>query len=433
MFGHKHKQQTPAATNADDNLAANSTADTAATPATDSAAYRTELQALAEENSARLAWLKRELERQQNLLAAANGMEKAAKNKLRAQQDELNRLEEESRAAILALAQAKQKSDRLNVEYNRLLERVKEQRTTTEHQTDELTAQQQQAKQLVNELQQRTFFGNRQTQLLQEIDAGRTDNLPPLAELLPPQPQKADTDSSPGTPNAKSDKNHANADFWEKGAAHTSLKLKAAPANDSPADTATSTEATPPAADTNAEAEATAPRPGRLRSLFSYIICIALAVAAALAIRTWVLMPTEVSGTSMVPTLQSADKLLTSPLPYIWGEPQRGDIIVFQAPNEAEGVYYVKRVIGLPGDRVLIDNGSVYINDEPLDEPYLDDIATEGYVNTQVPQNSVFVLGDNRTVSHDSRANDVACISYEEIYGKALWRIAPFDDFGSIY
>lgn len=429
MFGHKHKQQTPAATNAGDNTAANTSPN--ASPATDTAAYREELTALAEENSARLAWLKRELERQQNLLAAANGMEKAAKDKLRAQQDELNRLEKESRTAILALALAKQKNDDLTAEYNRLLERVKEQRTATEQQTDALAAQQQQAKQLVNELQQRNFFSNRQAQLLQEIDAGRTDNLPPLSELLPPQPPQADTDSATNATNAKSDKNHANADFWEKGAAHTSLKLKPAPAAKAPADTETPAEATPADADTKAEAKA--PRTGRLRSLFSYTICIALAVAAALAIRTWVLMPTEVSGTSMVPTLQSADKLLTSPLPYIWGEPQRGDIIVFQAPNEAEGVYYVKRVIGLPGDHVLIDNGSVYLNDELLDEPYLDDVATEGYVDTQVPQNSVFVLGDNRTVSHDSRANDVACISYDEIYGKALWRIAPFDDFGSVY
>lgn len=429
MFGHKHKQQTPAATNAGDNTTANTSPNAA--PATDTAAYREELTALAEENSARLAWLKRELERQQNLLAAANGMEKAAKDKLRAQQDELNRLEKESRTAILALALAKQKNDDLTAEYNRLLERVKEQRTATEQQTDALAAQQQQAKQLVNELQQRNFFSNRQAQLLQEIDAGRTDNLPPLSELLPPQPPQANTDSATNAPSPKSDKNHANADFWKKGAAHTSLKLKPASTAKAPADTETPAEATPD--DTDTKAEAKAPRHGRLRSLFSYTICIALAVAAALAIRTWVLMPTEVSGTSMVPTLQSADKLLTSPLPYIWGEPQRGDIIVFQAPNEAEGVYYVKRVIGLPGDRVLIDNGSVYLNDELLDEPYLDDVATEGYVDTQVPQDSVFVLGDNRTVSHDSRANDVACISYDEIYGKALWRIAPFDDFGSVY
>lgn len=419
MFGHKHThtQKNPAATSTDENLAPNSS------PTTNPAAYREELLAITEENSARVAWLRRELERQQNLLAAANSMEKAAKNKLRTQQDELNRLEEESRAAILALAQAKQKSDELNAEYNRLLERVKEQRTATEHQTDELMAQQQQARQLINELQQRNFFGNRQTRLLQELDAGRTDNLPPLTELLPRPPQDQSADNTPST------KNHANADFWETGAAHTSLKLKAAPANEPPAN------ATPQDTDTNAEqpAEKAAPRHSRLRTMLSYIICIALAVLAALAIRTWVLMPTEVSGTSMVPTLQSADKLLTSPLPYIWGEPQRGDIIVFQAPNEPEGVYYVKRVVGLPGDNVLIDNGSVYINDKLLNEPYLDDITTEGYVNTLVPQAAVFVLGDNRTVSHDSRANDVACISYNEIYGKALWRITPFSDFGSIY
>lgn len=386
---------------------------------TDTESYRAELTAMVQANQERRAWLKRELERQQNLISAAAGMEKAAKDRLRAEQDELNRLEEESRAAILALAEAKQKSDRLTEEYNRLLERVKDQRSQADHQTDDFTAQQQQARQLIDELQQLTFFGNRQEQALAELDTGATD-LPPLEELIPPEKPE------PANP-AKSEKNHANADFWEKGSQHTALKLRE-PATEPEPELKSESESEP-----EPEPEAEEKRPGKLRVILSYIICIALAVAVALAIRTWVLMPTEVSGSSMAPTLQSADKLLTSPLPYLWGEPQRGDIIVFQAPNEAEGVYYVKRVVGLPGERVLIDDGLVYINGKPLSEPYLTDTTTEGYVDTIVPEDSVFVLGDNRIVSHDSRANDVACISYDEIYGKALWRFAPFDDFGTIY
>lgn len=397
----------------------NNETDTGAQQAEARANYHAELAAIYQENQAEQATLRRELERRQNLIAAAVGMEKAAKDRLKNEQDELNRLEEESRAAILALAEAKQKSDSLTEQYNLLLERVKQQRTHADLQKDELIAQQQQAKQVFDKLQQQTYFAGRQQQILAAMEADEaidTGDLPPLEDLQPqavPQPDPATS--------AKSEKNHANADFWDKGSTHTALKLREAPPEEN-------------TDDPEPEAEQSAlPRPSKLKTAMSYIICIALAVAVALAIRTWVLMPTEVSGTSMVPTLQSADKLLTSPLPYIWGEPQRGDIIVFQAPNEAEGVYYVKRVVGLPGERVLVDDGIVYIDGKPLNEPYLADTVTEGYVDTIVPRDSVFVLGDNRLVSHDSRANDVACISYDEIYGKAVWRIAPLDSFGTIY
>ncbi len=378
--------------------------------------YRQELAQLIEENAARQAWLKRELERQQGLIAAAAGMEKSVKDRLKAEQNELNRLDEESRAAILALAKAKQKSDELNRAYNKELERVKKLHTQVDIQSDELLAQQQQAKKLVGELQQQSYYGSRQEHAMQALQSGTTTDLPPITGLVPPQEE--------ATPEDNGAKNHANADFWVKNK-HTALKLKNTGAN-TPA---------PKAADTEAAAqpaEDISPK-SRLKVAFSYALCIMLAVAAALAIRTWVLMPTEVSGSSMSPTLNSDDKLLTSPLPYLWGEPDRGDIIVFQAPNEPEGIYYVKRVIGLPGDTVLIEDGAVYVNGTLLNEPYLNGVPTEGYINTQVPADTVFVLGDNRTVSHDSRADDVACVDQDKIYGKAVWRIAPFSDFGSVY
>jgi signal peptidase I len=169
-----------------------------------------------------------------------------------------------------------------------------------------------------------------------------------------------------------------------------------------------------------------------LRTLFSYVVCILLAVVLAFAIRTWVLVPTQVSGSSMEPTLESEDRLLTSPLPYLLGEPQRGDIVVFQAPNEAEGVYYVKRVIAVAGDHIVIEDGKVYLNDRQIVETYLSEDFTGGYIDTVIPSGYVFVMGDNRTVSHDSRDNDVSAISIEEIRGKAIWRITPFENFGAI-
>lgn len=383
----------------------------------DLAIYRQELALLMDESQANARRLKRELERQQSLISAAFGMEKAAKERLQTAQQELNRLESESRAAILTLAEAQQAKDRLMASYNRQLERVKELHSQTDRQSEELAGQQAQVKQLLAEWQRQDYFCSRQQQVLEALQAGRIAELPPLRELTAPPPEEE-------KPNpAKSDKPHANANFWEKNQ-HTALKLH--DPQPTPGDAAEQT------AD-EAEHEAAKTKGGKLKVLFSYAVCILLAVAVALAIRTWVLIPTEVSGASMSPTLESHDKLLTSPLPYLWGEPQRGDIIVFQAPNEPEGVFYVKRVIGLPGERVLVQDGDVYIDGELLDEPYLTDMPTEGYVNTIVPSGQVFVLGDNRTVSHDSRDSDVACIDYEEIYGKAVWRIAPLNSFGSIY
>ena len=390
--------------------------------------YRQELNRVIDESQANAQRLKRELDRQQGLIAAAFGLEKAAKERLKVEQQELNALEAESRAAVLKLSEAKQSSDRLMQAYNQKLERVKELHTQADKQSAELFDQQQVVKALLADVQRQNFFCDRQQQVLHALQEGRTDELPPLKELvMPPKP--------PESPAAKSDKNHANADFWEK-KQHTSLKLRPAPP-DMTGEAAA--EAVNKAVENNIEeapAEADTgeqKKRGGLKTALSYTICILLAVAVALAIRTWVLMPTEVSGTSMSPTLESHDKLLTSPLPYLWGEPQRGDIIVFQAPSEPEGVFYVKRVIGLSGENVQIKDGFVYINGELLDEPYLNGVSTEGYVDTIVPRGRVFVLGDNRTVSHDSRDKDVSCIEWKEIYGKALWRIAPFGSFGSIY
>lgn len=134
----------------------------------------------------------------------------------------------------------------------------------------------------------------------------------------------------------------------------------------------------------------------------------------------------------MEPTLTENDKVLTSPLPYLWGQPRRGDIVVFQAPNEADGIFYVKRIIGLPGEHLQIMDGQVYIDEKQLTENYLAQGSTQGYIDTLVPDDSVFVMGDNREISHDSRDSDVSFIKISAINGKALVRIYPFDNFGFI-
>ena len=152
---------------------------------------------------------------------------------------------------------------------------------------------------------------------------------------------------------------------------------------------------------------------------------------------TYVGQRTIVDGESMVPTLHHQDNLIVDKLSYRFNDPERFDIIVF--PYEyAENVYYIKRIIGLPGERVKIDeNGVIYINGKELIESYGREVIRKEYVGLAaneivLGENEYFVLGDNRNNSKDSRWPDVGNIHREDIIGRAWIRIWPFDDFGKI-
>ncbi len=124
----------------------------------------------------------------------------------------------------------------------------------------------------------------------------------------------------------------------------------------------------------------------------------------------------QVDGYSMEPTLHDGEFILVNKLAYRFGSPQRGDIIVFRYPRDPKQDY-IKRVIGLPGDRVRVDNGMVYINDQPIEEPYV--ASAPRYQNEWVvPENSVFVLGDNRNNSSDSHT--WGAVPLDHIIGKAI-------------
>ncbi len=152
---------------------------------------------------------------------------------------------------------------------------------------------------------------------------------------------------------------------------------------------------------------------------------------------TYVGQRTIVDGDSMVPTLHNKDNLIVDKLTYHFKEPERFDIIVF--PYEyAENVYYIKRIIGLPGETVRIDEeGNIYINGEVLEEAYGREVIqpeTIGLASKDVVLgvDEYFVLGDNRNNSKDSRWPDVGNIERENIIGRAWVRIWPLDDFGMI-
>lgn len=178
------------------------------------------------------------------------------------------------------------------------------------------------------------------------------------------------------------------------------------------------------------------------------LLYVMIAVVCVFVVPRYVVQRTQVSGPSMEETLHNKDNILVEKLSYRFGEPKRFDIIVFyhfydeairDKKNEDCYDFYVKRIIGLPGEKVQIipneedDSYTIYINDEPLEEHYGKDPITKAGVASEpivLDEGEYFVLGDNREVSEDSRYEEVGNIKREDIVGKAWLRIYPFSKFG---
>ena len=168
------------------------------------------------------------------------------------------------------------------------------------------------------------------------------------------------------------------------------------------------------------------------KEIFEWVKVFALAIVFAFII-TQFIKPTLVRVDSMYSTLEEGDYLIINRMSYKFKEPQRGDIIVFKSDLQQEdgsSKDLVKRVIGVSGDTVKIENSKVYVNGEELVEPYINDEVTEGDIDTVVPENSVFVLGDNREISLDSRYDSVGFIDDSDILGKVFISLYPFNKIG---
>ena len=171
-----------------------------------------------------------------------------------------------------------------------------------------------------------------------------------------------------------------------------------------------------------------------LGELLSWLIYIVIVVILSLGIITFIGQRTKVSGHSMETTLSDGDNLIVDKISYRFRDPERFEIIVFPFQYE-EHTYYIKRIIGLPGETVQVIDGYVYINGEALDENYglevMDDpgIAAEPLT---LGEDEYSVLGDNRNHSSDSRDPSVGVLHRDDIMGRAWIRIWPFDKFGVI-
>jgi signal peptidase I len=183
----------------------------------------------------------------------------------------------------------------------------------------------------------------------------------------------------------------------------------------------------------------------RVRSMVEWVAVIVGALVVALVVKTFLFQAFYIPSASMEPTLQKGDRVLVNKLSYDLHDVHRGDVVVFELPRDkvgSDGIKdLIKRVIGLPGDTIETRDGVVYINDRRLDEPYLAKGTLTGDPTNGnnptidrhvVPDGTVFVMGDNRANSHDSRYADRGPIPIDTIVGRAFVLVWPPGKMGSL-
>lgn len=174
---------------------------------------------------------------------------------------------------------------------------------------------------------------------------------------------------------------------------------------------------------------------GVIRELLGWVLYIIIIIGLTYFIVTYIGQRTSVSGSSMEPTLSDGDNLIVDKISYRFNDPERYDIIVFPYQYE-EDTYYIKRIIGLPGETVQIIDGYTYINGELLESDIYGAEIMEYAGIAEVPitlgEDEYFVLGDNRNHSADSREASVGVLTRDMLMGRAWVRIYPFDQIGVI-
>lgn len=166
---------------------------------------------------------------------------------------------------------------------------------------------------------------------------------------------------------------------------------------------------------------------GWMREVLEWVKIILSAAAIAFVLNTFIIANSEVPSGSMENTIMTGDRVIGSRLSYRFGDPERGDIAIFRFPDN-EKIYYVKRIIGLPGDTVDIVDGHVYLNgsETPMEESYVrEPMVPEAPMHFEVPEDCYFMMGDNRNYSLDARRWQNTYVKREKIIAKVLFRYFP--------
>ncbi|MBE5941333.1 MAG: signal peptidase I [Lachnospiraceae bacterium] len=166
-----------------------------------------------------------------------------------------------------------------------------------------------------------------------------------------------------------------------------------------------------------------------------WAVSILVVVILAYSIVTFGVQSVTMIGQSMDPALSNQDVVLINKRAYTFDEPQRYDIIAFKLKDDTESYFNIKRIIGLPGEKVLIKNGHVFINGDVIkDLPFDDLIMTEGLAEDEITldEDEYFLMGDNCNNSEDSRYVNIGNVSRKELSGKVIFRISPREKFGKV-
>lgn len=176
--------------------------------------------------------------------------------------------------------------------------------------------------------------------------------------------------------------------------------------------------------------EREAARKKLVREIIIWVVEILAVIALSYVIVAFGLVRISMIGDSMSPTLNDNEAIIVNKMIYRFSNPKRNDVVVFKQNGNEHSYYNVKRVIGLPGETVLIKEGKIFINGEMLKEEYtFDEISNGGLAKEAITLDSkeYFVLGDNRNASEDSRYANIGMVIKGDIVGKAWFRVKPFD------
>ena len=178
-----------------------------------------------------------------------------------------------------------------------------------------------------------------------------------------------------------------------------------------------------------AEKKNETPKKSIKQEIFEWIMVIVVAAALAFVVRTFIFEPVRVDGASMMDTLVDGEYMIATKFDYLLSDPERFDIVICNYPNTNDGMYRVKRVIGMPGDIIQLLSGQLYVNGEHVEQNFDMHSITENFGPYTVPEGHYFVLGDNRNNSKDSRSALVGPLPRDMIKGHVQAVVFPFGNF----